>query len=67
MSRLQEAEEAATSLSGVKNVFLPLKLTGSLSNHVAHLVKTVEIKDQILSTIQCSQGASHKEIESLCS
>lgn len=49
---LHEVKEASTSLSRVNNVLIPLKLAGSLFGQVAHLVKTVVMKNQALSIVR---------------
>lgn len=64
---LHEAKEAFASLSGVKNVLLPLKLTGSFSDQVAQLVRIVAMKDQALSIVRSNVGFAHKELDFLCS
>lgn len=54
-----------THLLEVKNVLLPMKLVGSLSNQVAYLVRIVAMKDKILYTVRISLGYTHKELEFL--
>lgn len=62
---LYEAKETSTSLSAVKNVFLHLKLIGSLFDQMAQLAGIVEMKDQALVVGRSSQGDAHKEMNSL--
>lgn len=60
---LHEAKKAYISIFRVKDIFLPLKFTYSLSVYVAYLVRTVAIKDQDLCTARSSLGSAHKELE----
>lgn len=57
---MNEEKELSTSLSMVKNVLVPLKLSGSLSDQVANLVRIVALKDQDLSTVRSSLGSTKK-------
>lgn len=62
---LHEAKESITSFSRVNNTFLTLKLTGSLFDQVAQLVRTMEMKYQALAFVLGRQEAAHKEINFL--
>lgn len=51
----------------MKDVLIPLKLAGSLSDQVAQLVRVMAMKDQALSILGSNVRASHKKFELLCS
>lgn len=64
---MHELNKTSTSLSGVDNDLLPLKLVGSLSDQVAHLIKNMAMKDQALTTIYGYLGYAQKRIKVLSS
>lgn len=70
---MQEIQTTFTSLTGIKDVFLPLNLLSSLVGQVTQMMMIVARKNQYivvahgnLSSIQATLLAAHKELEFMC-
>lgn len=64
---LHKSKEVPTFLSEVKNDLFPLKFVGPPFDQVSELVRTMEMKDQVVSVLRSTTGATHKKLDLLCS